>query len=445
MALSIVDVNRKRLVRVAGYCLAVALLLLLCVCYIISRSYPYVASDTLINLKFIQPKEQPLLHNEHAIAGRKKAASLTVTFLGLAKNSGSSLPNVLRQLDQLSWSFKSSQALFIVGSSEDDTYELIKQYQKKSLHNRTIATGSFHYEDDVAIRHGLPHLKTREGRIASVRNYALQELSKLPATDFVIMIDMDIIGFNVPGVLDSFGRLPSWDVMCANGIVLYGIYRDVFALRTKTIQYTNHHVWHHDQSENVNITEAEIAMNRVRYETEKMKARDIMDSKKYTGKSRQPIEVESCFSGMAIYKRDVIFKIHNSNDTNLAGRNQSTPIYPNCRYHFRHDTAPYLVDCEHIFFHQCLREKNEARIFTNPQQKLWYGHSGVWKGVKAAIQLRGTNSNNNNYHCHHSNQSSCVGSRKSNQTRSHHNPRRKNSSTSTSQGIAKHNSVSKVK
>ena len=43
-------------------------------------------------------------------------------------------------------------------------------------------------------------------------------------------------------ILDSFSRQShtKWDVICAHGILLYGVYRDTYAFRTDTIN-TNHH------------------------------------------------------------------------------------------------------------------------------------------------------------------------------------------------------------
>ena len=40
----------------------------------------------------------------------------------------------------------------------------------------------------------------REGRLAGARNLALRELYKLPRTDYVIMIDLDILGWDMKGV-----------------------------------------------------------------------------------------------------------------------------------------------------------------------------------------------------------------------------------------------------
>jgi hypothetical protein len=36
-----------------------------------------------------------------------------------------------------------------------------------------------------------------------------------------------------------------------------------------------------------------------------------------------------------------------------------------CSYSYRHSSAPHVVDCEHVLFHQCLRERNNARIVSN--------------------------------------------------------------------------------
>ncbi len=44
----------------------------------------------------------------------------------------------------------------------------------------------------------------REGRLAHARNIALAELKSMLPSDFVIMIDMDIVGWDVAGVLESF-------------------------------------------------------------------------------------------------------------------------------------------------------------------------------------------------------------------------------------------------
>lgn len=55
--------------------------------------------------------------------------------------------------------------------------------------------------------------------------------SMVPTT-VIIVLDLDIVGFRLEGVMDSFGHQPnyssfdenrrSWDVICSNGILLHG-------------------------------------------------------------------------------------------------------------------------------------------------------------------------------------------------------------------------------
>lgn len=59
----------------------------------------------------------------------------------------------------------------------------------------------------------------------------------------------------------------------------------------------------------------------------------------------KPFRVDSCFGGMAIYK---------------------TKSVQGCSYNHRYSSPPYMLDCEHVIFHQCLRESNHARILSNP-------------------------------------------------------------------------------
>ena len=90
----------------------------------------------------------------------------------------------------------------------------------------------------IAIYRGGP--LPREGRISKARNLVLDHLYHSPvATKYVMVVDMDVLGWDTNGVADSFGR-KGWDVMCAHGILLHGIYRDTYAFRTIGIN-TNHH------------------------------------------------------------------------------------------------------------------------------------------------------------------------------------------------------------
>jgi hypothetical protein len=58
----------------------------------------------------------------------------------------------------------------------------------------------------------------------------------------------------------SFGQKDHWDVVCAKGVVLYGLYRDVYAYRAAGIE-TNHHLAGTDYTF-FNMTSKEVKRNR---------------------------------------------------------------------------------------------------------------------------------------------------------------------------------------
>jgi len=85
----------------------------------------------------------------------------------------------------------------------------------------------------------------------------------------------------------------------------------------------------------------------------------------------KPLEVKSCFGGLAIYKYDKM---------------------KHCRYTYRHAEPPYMLDCEHVLLHECISSGGNAKIFSNFNMKLWYGHSAIstlsLKKVLGSISLK---------------------------------------------------------
>ena len=79
----------------------------------------------------------------------------------------------------------------------------------------------------------------------------------------MIVVDLDILGWNFAGVANSFGLRAShmkWDVMCSNGILMHGVYRDTYAFRAADIN-TNHHLAGEDY-EKYNISIEQHSINR---------------------------------------------------------------------------------------------------------------------------------------------------------------------------------------
>lgn len=329
-------------------------------------------NDLLINQEFskVGQDEFKLSSERHERAVELRGLELmrlsNVTFIGVAKNAGEKLPSVLRQINNLARQFTYSRAIFAQGDSTDGTTQLLNDWARQSAHNRTILMTSSEDEKESA-GHFKGSPMPREGRIAKARNVALNALYGLPATEFVIVIDMDILGWSPNGVANSFGKSQTWDVMCAHGILLHGIYRDTYAFRTDGIN-TNHH-WAGKDHNVYNISDADYKTFRQRLKTSQKRAREMMDTThdqsgswffssawdtdNAGGKLRR---VHSCFGGLAIYRFEKMKK---------------------CHYTYRYRQPPYMLECEHVLFHKCIAESASGRIFSNPAMKLWYGHSAL--------------------------------------------------------------------
>lgn len=140
------------------------------------------------------------------------------------------------------------------------------------------------------------------------------------------------------------------------GIILQGLYRDSYALRAPFLGSSNHHL-HGEDHLLYNLTAPQARANRQAYQRSKRKIVQMLDQTRLSVDDRallRPLQVDSCFGGLAIYRSAVL---------------------ANCSYDHRDALPPHMLDCEHVHLHRCLRDKHHARIFSNPHMKLWYGHS----------------------------------------------------------------------
>lgn len=298
--------------------------------------------------------------------GLKWMRKTNVTIIGVGKDVAAKLPSVLRQIDELAAFFDSSRAIFAEGDSKDGTNELLQSWASRSHANRTILRSSSIGEKEPS-GHFAGGPMPREGRISKARNTVLDTLFNSPAglaTEYVMVVDMDVLGWDPSGVADSFGR-SGWDVMCAHGILLHGIYRDTYAFRIDGIN-TNHH-WAGKDHGVYNISDTDYKVLRLRLKASQKRAREMMDVTAVQDKHSwlpwaplppepKPIRVQSCFGGLAIYRFD--------------------KMRP-CRYAHRHAEPPYMLDCEHVLLHKCMTARSDAKIFSNFNFKVWYGHSNL--------------------------------------------------------------------
>ena len=195
--------------------------------------------NLLINEGYIKVNRELQSPDGLALAYMK---STSVTFLCLGKNVGSHLPGLLDQVDRLGSLFQRFNILFVDGDSTDNTKDLYQDYisRSRAISKLYISVSSENWVENLSGQFfGKP--LSREGRIAIARNAGLAELNKISdVSEFIIMVDADILGWNMDGVVNNFKRHDKWDIVCADGVMFNGIYRDVYAFRAPEID-TNHH------------------------------------------------------------------------------------------------------------------------------------------------------------------------------------------------------------
>lgn len=205
--------------------------------------YPNAVLDTMVNQEFLRIDSRKPSRYGDSSAGLAAMKRTSVTIVGVGKTMKRHLlQHLLEEIDILSQDFATSRAIFVIDSSALGMQDLFFEWAKRSPLNRTILTAVAPQLENEGIfpnsgTTGMP----REGRIAHARNIVLQEYAKGPPTEYIIQVDLDIVGWDLGGVRDSFGRSSLWDVACAHGVILYGIYRDAYALRAPGIN-TNHHL-----------------------------------------------------------------------------------------------------------------------------------------------------------------------------------------------------------
>lgn len=331
-----------------------------------------LVNQQIVNVRASIPPAQSLSEIERL--GLQEMGRSSVTIVGLARNAESKLVSVLKQVEGMGALFQSSRTVFAEGDSTDNSKQILQDWTARSTSNRTLLdVGNL---QDLKEPDGTPFAgKTlpREGRIGTARNALIDAMrngvAKNNPTDFVIVVDLDILGWDFAGLAHSFGlraKHMDWDVMCSNGILMHGVYRDTYAFRTADIN-TNHHTAG-DDHDKYGISDAQHILNRKALERSQQDARAIMSGSVSAGRV---LQVDSCFGGMAIYKY---------NQFNA------------CEYGYRHQEPPFLLDCEHVIFNKCIAEKFKARIFTNPNMKLWYGHTS-FNDIKSVSKVVGSVSN----------------------------------------------------
>ena len=238
--------------------------------------------------------------------GKDYSSMQRVIITTMVRDVSKRLPEIKRKAEMLGKIFRDYRILIVENDSKDGTRGLLLDWASEN--NKVIVLGCGYNEDECSIKNapkteGHTIDKTRIDKMSMLRNIYLQEIKKTYYDwDYVIMWDLDLIGsIYLDGVIHSFGYLDEnklVDVVCAYGIyrwLYFKLFYDTYALIEK------------DDNFHIN--------NKLLHDIKKRIEKSTME------RGQEPQEVESCFSGFAIYRtssllgKDVFYD--NSIDDNI--------------------------------------------------------------------------------------------------------------------------------
>jgi len=292
-------------------------------------------------------KEDTSGHSENA--GYALMSKSSVVICGIARDCSPKLRRLIPKLEELANKFKTYKAIIVENDSRDDTAETVlawatanknvipvlfsvNKHVKTSHQTESDEVGDFDYE--------------RISRIAFARNLYLQELNCVGQTDYVIVVDLDIMDFSIPGIANSFERYDQWDCATSSGLR--------YTLRTpfnSTVYWDTYAYEPFGGFADGTQKLAEIRSSQVLLR-KKLKHNELLPA-------------QSAFGGLAIYRNNI-----------LTG-NEYRAV--------ENDDPEVPILCEHVDFHRAISRASENfRLVINPAQTLKY--ESLWTTLKRSIR-----------------------------------------------------------
>lgn len=262
-----------------------------------------------------------------------------ISVCSIVRDCQKNLVRNIPRIESLRKLFLDSEVIIFENDSKDGTLETLKEWQQgsKDVHifseqyNKITIPG----KTDGMVN---PFFSlARIEKMVMYRNKYLDFLNKSagPPRDFVIVVDLDIAGFSLYGVINSFGTNDKWDCIAANGVSLSSRltyqYHDSYALieagKMEEIQ-----------------TEKSITFNRKHFS--------------FLKPGMPLLEVDSAYGGLAIYNWESIKGL----------------------YYFCPLNEDPGVQCksEHVGLHSLMKKNGHGLIYVNPSMLVKY-RSVTWR------------------------------------------------------------------
>jgi len=212
---------------------------------------------------------------------------------GLARDCEKNLPMVIKLVEELRIYFADSYVYIVENDSKDSTKEILQKWQTSNV-NVSINSqdyGSLTIPKATKFNSSPLTSQERISKMTKYRNIYLDFFkNSLNNFDYILIIDMDICGFSVQGVIEALINAPKdWGAIFANGASSFRFLgKSIFPIFYDTYAFLG-------TNENLNI-HVQSAKRRRRLQR---LLSIILPRKKY-------YQCISSFSGMALYRTEVI-------------------------------------------------------------------------------------------------------------------------------------------
>ncbi len=273
--------------------------------------------------------------NERIQQGFDLISQSSVILCGIARDCAPQLSRLIPKLENLAEKFKNYKIIVVENDSVDHTAKIITSWAA-SNHNVipiifTRPAIEHQYVDDD-FPGNFDH--SRISRIAFARNMYLNELQQHQPADFVIIVDLDIMNFSIPGIANSIGWCNKWECATSSGL------RYTLRAPFSPTVYWDAFAYEPEEGFPGGI------QSLVDMRSNQKKLRKQI-------REKELIPASSAFGGLAIYKYQLLI---NQQYEVLANSNPEVPVL-----------------CEHVALHRSMAGSNaKFRLVINPVQELRY-------------------------------------------------------------------------
>lgn len=273
---------------------------------------------------------------QQILLGFGHMAQSRIAICGLARDCKKSLAKLVPSLEQLGEQFATYEIIVVENDSIDGTGEFLTSWRSRNPKVNVVQFSLCPWMKTCKQDAGTGNWwfsKARMERMNFARNLYLDALDDNDSLDYVIVVDLDILTFSLPGIAHTFGLKTPWDFIASNGT-----------------RYSLRHPFRKQIYWDTYVYEPENG-----FADDVLRVKDILAAQNHLSKILSEPElfpVKSAFGGLCIYRRDSLgrhrYSIVNNSDSEVK------------------------VLCDHTTLHRSMANTGNNKAFISPFQTVRY-------------------------------------------------------------------------